>query len=248
MLLISMILGAGLLVQLVNQTGEEIRQSRAELLERENEDLLLPDMKISPPRQMYISYAPGNREIRFDTTFANVGEGPLELDGETDEAEGIITARQIIKRKDGGQEERLVGEFVFHPGHNHWHVDKYSNFQLWEYDERGEATNLLAETDKISFCIWDEHPYDLTLENAPQRRQYPFCVNSIQGNSVGWGDTYSPTTEGQSLNIQNIPDGKYLIRATVNVDNRILEKNYSNNVATLHIEIRGNNLEIIEGP
>jgi hypothetical protein len=73
-------------------------------------------------------------------------------------------------------------------------------------------------------------------------------LNNKQGNSVGWGDTYPAYLEGQELDITNVGDGKYMVRSSVNADKNIIESDYSNNGASLYIEIKGNNLEIIDDP
>ncbi len=63
---------------------------------------------------------------------------------------------------------------------------------------------------------------------------------------MGWGDTYPAKLEGQELNITGIEDGKYLIRSGVNVEGKILESDYTNNFASLYVEIKGNTLIILE--
>jgi hypothetical protein len=220
-------------------------KTKNEKIVQERKDLLLPDMKIHPPKQIYVSIEGSVKYIRFDTGFANIGEGPLELIGVTNPENNKTTATQVIYKEDGTKEEMLVGEFVFHPGHKHWHVEKYAQFQLWSYDANGEPTELKASTDKFSFCIWDEYKYDISLKGAPNVRQYPRCPKNIQGNSVGWGDTYPPALEGQELDISGVEDGKYMINSSVNAENRILESDYANNSAILYIELKGNRITIL---
>jgi hypothetical protein len=241
------VLGAGLLVRL-NQAANNIQKSRANVVPQEDENLLLPDLQISPPKDLSIQFKGGVRKIRFDTTFSNIGKGPLELIGATNDTGTKTVATQIINKTDGTVQAREVGEFVFHPGHKHWHLERYAQFQLWNFDMEGKPTQLVASTDKMSFCIWDEHPYDLKLEGAPQTRQYPRCLNDTQGNSVGWGDTYQSGLEGQEITITDIPNGKFLVRSVVNVDKKILESDYTNNEAFLFIELAGNGLRIVNGP
>src|SRR3989344_3223067 len=110
----------------------------------EKKALKLPDMKIMPPGTVYIESGGGVKKLRFDTYFINIGKGPLELRGDSDKERQVTTATQMIEKVDGGKEEVFVGEFVFHPGHNHWHVDKYAQFQIWRYNENGDLTDLLA--------------------------------------------------------------------------------------------------------
>ena len=255
------LLGVGLIFQVYLRSRPDVKESEGKSdtpatrnadknlkVAKANKDLMLPDMQVSPPKQLYITNSGGVKELHFNTTFFNIGKGPLELIGESREEEGVTIATQIIDKSDGTKEEMIVGEFVFHPGHDHWHVGNYAQFQLWRYDNSGNPTEMVASTDKYSFCIWDEHPYDISLEGAPKVRQYPRCPKNIQGNSVGWGDTYRADVEGQELDITGIEDGRYLAHSIVNAENTLLESEYANNTAALYVEIIGNSIRILDNP
>jgi hypothetical protein len=204
---------------------------------------LLPDLKILPTDELYIISANGSKTLRFSSAFINQGEGPFEISGRKEPEDELVTAIQVITNTDGSVVEKEFGKFVFHPDHNHWHIADYTVFELWSYGENGQKEELLASTNKISFCIWDEKPYDLNLERAPKTGRYPWCSdNDIekQGISVGWSDTYSAGTPGQELDITSIPDGDYLVRSEINPDKKILEKDYGNNESIDYIRISGN--------
>ncbi len=175
-----------------------------------------------------------------------MGTGELRLAGENDTKRGVTVTKQIIKKTDGGNQVREVGEFVFHPAHDHWHVEKYTQFQLWRIDDQRQPTELAATTDKISFCIWDETAFEPNIPNAAKTAVFPRCRNNIQGASVGWGDSYSADTQGQELDITNVPDGQYLVKSIINVDRNIKESNYDNNEVKLYVMIKGNQVSIIE--
>ncbi len=117
--------------------GKSADASKNLQIVQKNKDLLPPDMRIDPPKQLYLRVTNGVKKIRFNTTFYNVGKGPLELIGVPDEEKNVVVATQIINKIDGSKESMQVGEFIFHPGHNHWHVDKYAQFQVFTYDENG---------------------------------------------------------------------------------------------------------------
>ncbi len=180
--------------------------------------------------------------VRFTTTFVNQGKGPLEVLGKSDLEKNITKASQRILKTDGTFEERQLGEFVFHPGHEHWHIENYSLFEFWSVKEEGQRDKLLATTNKMSFCLWDEEAFDLNLGNAAQSQKYVSCNNEIQGVSVGWSDTYQASVEGQQLDISLVTDGSYLLRFVINPDRKILEADYSNNEVLLPIKIKGDNL------
>ena len=212
----------------------------------EYEDFLLPDMELIKTEEIYVAYENGSRQLRFDTTFSNVGDGPMELYGTPDAEKGVVVARQRLYKENGDFEEFQFGEFVYHPGHKHWHVNRYALFEVLSIDEEGEPVELLASTDKFSFCIWDEFVYDSSLDGHPSRREYLRCVNERQGNSVGWGDTYTANLEGQEVNIDDLENGVYMIRSTVNADSEIIEKDYTNNVYKTYIRLAEDNVDMID--
>lgn len=208
------------------------------------EDLLLPDLRLSPPGQLYITINNGTKKIRFTTSFINFGKGPLEISGRSDPQNQKTRASQKIFKADGTTLEREIGEFAFHPGHEHWHVENYTLFELWSLEENNERGRLVAATNKMSFCLWDEEVYDLTLENASQVQKYAGCNNETQGISVGWSDSYEADIEGQELDISSVQDGSYIVRSVINPDRKIWETDYNNNEAVLYIRISGNSLTI----
>ena len=205
--------------------------------------LLLPDIVPTTPLEIYIRNSAGKKTLRFSTTFYNQGQGPLELVGHTNKENNITYASQYIYEKGGAGLYRDIGGFVFHPPHTHWHVDQYVFYELWNVNDKGEANSLMARTDKMSFCIWDERAQDLKIADAPQARVYPrTCNGRQQGMSVGWSDTYSASIEGQELNITEIPDGIYIFRSIINPDKKIAETDYDNNQIDITIEIKGSSL------
>lgn len=212
--------------------------------QRQENNLLLPDLKLNPPGQLFIEESEEGRFILFDTAFINQGKGPLEVQGQPDDTGEKTKAVQKILKKDGTFEIRSLGEFILHPEHDHWHIEKYSVFELWSLKGGREKDKLLAATDKLSFCLWDEYEYDLKLENAPNERKYTgVCSNEVQGISVGWSDAYEADVEGQELNINDIPDGSYLLRSVINPDRKIVESDYNNNEATVIVKIEGADIE-----
>lgn len=207
---------------------------------------LLPDIVPTKPRELYIEYSGDIKNIRFSTTFINQGDAALELVGYHDPEQQRTRVTQKLFASDSTATERQVGEFVFHEGHDHWHTEKYIQFQLWSYNENLEPAELLATTEKMSFCIWDEEKQDFGLLNEAPERVYEGCNNSSQGISVGWSDTYTPDLEGQELDITNIPDGGYMVRTVVNPDNKILEKDYSNNVNAVFVVLSNDTITILD--
>lgn len=233
--------------QVAEKAKEMVTKTETEVQETLRTDLLYPDMIIVPPKQLYIARPSANiKTLRFSTTFANIGTGPLEIIGHHDLEQSKTFATQYIRKTTGGGEFRDIGEFIYHPEHNHWHVDEYVQYQIWTIKNGSERRDMVANTGKQSFCIWDEHTYDTKLPSAVKTRFYTSaCSRNTQGMSVGWGDTYQARVEGQVIDITNIPDGEYILYYEINPDKKIIEGNYDNNSGQQKISINGTTLRIL---
>lgn len=210
-----------------------------------SEVLLLPDLVVLPPEAIFIQFEQDQKMLRFETSFANMGEADLHLVGERDLDLEVVRAIQTFLTATGEERSEEIGQFVFHPGHEHWHLEEFAQYELWSDPQVGQG-ELVASAEKVSFCMFDYAPYDLTLPDAPQERQYPTCDTEVQGLSVGWLDAYQPALEGQALDITGLPDGRYRLRKLANPARHIIEGNYDNNEASVTIEISGTNVVILE--
>ena len=74
--------------------------------------------------------------------------------------------------------------------------------------------------------------------HAPLRPRRPARLALIQGISVGYGDEYEPNLEGQSLSLNGVEDGRYLLVHRVNVDRALRESDYGNNASSLLLSLR----------
>src|SRR5689334_5122929 len=95
---------------------------------------LLPNLRPLPALSPYFdtcdgpdegTRVPGTHCVRFGTQTANYGTGPLELrvrpgDPISNNKQKVY---QRIYRSDGSTYDRLAGEFVYHPQHNHFHFE-----------------------------------------------------------------------------------------------------------------------------
>jgi hypothetical protein len=125
--------------------------------------------------------------------------------------------------------------------HDHWHFEGFSIFELYSADGR----TLIASSDKQSFCMMDTARLISPPPNSPLTPAYPECDPVVQGLSVGWADIYDVTLPGQQIDIQSLPDGRYLVRQTADPINNILEKDETNNVMTYIVEVTGTRIVIV---
>ena len=203
--------------------------------------VLLPDLRTKLPSGLYIqTLENGDRLLRLANTIWNAGEGPLELEGFINAKSQKTLVKQHIYTADGGVLEHLVGEFVWHPTHNHWHFDDFTIYELWALDENGEMDRVVASSDKLSYCIIDTQIVDNKNPFYVPRRSYLDCGQRLQGLSAGWGDRYKASLDGQSLELNGLADGIYALVSTANPTGILLESDTDNNSATAYIEIHGN--------
>jgi glucose/arabinose dehydrogenase len=66
----------------------------------------------------------------------------------------------------------------------------------------------------------------------------PQLIGVKEGISVGYGDDYKANLEGQYLRLTGLPSGRYVLVHEVNADRRLHELDYSNNAASLLLELR----------
>jgi hypothetical protein len=186
-----------------------------------------------------VSKPGGGYEIRFSTGVGNAGMGPLHLyAGATypDDATQDVWQR-VMAQCDGVPTDRLVGRFEHHPGHNHFHIERFARYRLRVRPANNSVGPVVAQSDYTSFCILDVARYNSTLPGSPAVRVYSFCGAATQGISVGWNDVQSSGLSGQSIDLACVGNGNYWLEQEVDPDNQILEMNETNNVTRIAITI-----------
>ena len=196
--------------------------------------MLLPDLKPWASEELGFVYdwtIQGN-DLRLTTAMANIGTGVLELRG--GEAHGDTQdVYQRVYNSDGSFTDVLAGEFVYHPEHEHIHFDDFADFRLREVLPDGRVGDVVAATEKVSFCLLDVEQYDAS---GPASPHYLSCED-VQGISVGWADVYDRGLPGQSIEITNILDGEYWLEVVVDPHNRLIESDETNNVERILITL-----------
>lgn len=206
-------------------------------------DRLLPDLQTQPPSDLQLLYNSDTRRalIRFTNSIWNSGPGVLELVGVPDLAEEQIRVSQRVFSADREVfDDYVVGEFIYHDQHLHWHLEQFAVYELWSVDESGALEALVASGGKISYCVMDGALAEAELagQDTPTRPSYAHCEGDVQGLSVGWVDTYEYHLPGQWVEMTPLEDGLYAIVTTVNPDHLLYEADYHNNTGLTYFEIR----------
>ena len=121
----------------------------------------------------------------------------------------------------GGDGDLMVGDrsdpnnpyaafFEFAPCHGHYHIRDFSVYQLLNLDG-----SVAAAGHKQGFCFEDSFKYDGGKSNGYN------C--GFQGITSGWGDWYYKQLTGQWIDITGVPEGDYVVRATINEANIFYE-------------------------
>jgi hypothetical protein len=211
---------------------------------------LLPDLATVRILDVFLSVEAGAEVLRFSNAIANIGSGPLYVHSErylgtnTDGLKSKATQFFFDSRGDKVGENE-IGVFVFHPQHNHWHVEKVANYELYSAEDDGRGAKfgpLVTTSEKISFCLRD----DFSLHSGETSGYgnagfFTDCGGQFQGISPGWVDFYGATLAGQQFDVTGIPNGIYYLYSKANPSKRIKESNYDNNDTWVSLNILGDN-------
>lgn len=214
----------------------------------------LPDMRIIVPTTLIsigIDPNTGHRELRFTHETADVGAGPFEIDPHYNALTGVSTFTQAIYRSNGpgrwsfDRSVPLAADGVWHPPSDyafpltHFALDKYVNNTIG-------AT--VATSPKTDYCITG----DTQLSGVPNSPNQTFIPVSDCGDptaplgwSVGWADEYDQTDAGQPIDLTGVPNGTYILRATVDPYHVLTESNRSNDETDTVLDISGNNVTVV---
>ena len=208
--------------------------------------LLLPDLRTLEPSGLRISRfsSDGTKLLKLTNSVWNGGVGPLELIGGVDTGSGTQHVIQRILKDDGEYSEKSIGEFVFHPGHNHWHLDSFSVYELWTLQPNGMLDQVVATSGKVSYCLRDI--YRSAEAEQIDRAGFTSCPPVRQGLSVGWTDVYQYYLAGQSIDITGLKDGTYSLMSIADPFNLIQESDETNNGIVIYLEIREAKVTVID--
>lgn len=214
-------------------------------------NILYPDLVPLPASDMVVQTAEdGTIHLLFSTTYYNRGLGTLELRADPHTA-GIRAdlERDILQRvyhKDGGYEDSVVGTFLWHQEHLHYHYSDFITYDLTVVDgpANEELDGILV---KSTFCLRDISRVDIDIPNKPADAKYKICGKELQGVSVGWGDTYYYNYPAQDLDISSLSSGTYKLVFTANPERKLKEITLDNNVSsvTFRLDMESKTVEVL---
>lgn len=193
----------------------------------------------------------GEWAIRLDTVVANRGTAHLDLlgvpdQGSTESATAYQCVEWVHDRACSTREE--VGDFVWHPEHQHHHFEGFAKYELRTLNQRGmpimRKNGLVAGGNKVSFCLidYEEDSDEDTFMAGTGLTGWPgysTCVlgSGSQGISRGWRDVYGSSLRGQQVVVDGVPAGVYALVVVVDPDGRLSETNEDDNLLAIKLEL-----------
>ena len=121
---------------------------------------LYPDLRSAVPHHFTVQNNQQEEWLRFSNLIANTGQGGLRLRPEHDLQTNVTTGFQEVSDANGNiVVDQAVSEFVFHPQHNHWHMQAVATFEIrtaLDDGTRGRMGPVWAnQSQKTSFCLID---------------------------------------------------------------------------------------------
>lgn len=156
------------------------------------------------------------RVVRFGTRIANIGNQDLVVG--TPEMENPL--------------------WSWDPCHGHFHFQDYADYDLIDVS----TSSVLPIGSKNGFCVLDLETWDPNLATG----SCDFYTCEYQGISVGCADIYDSSLQCQWIDITGVEPGQYDVRVTTNPQSNIFELDYSNNSATVRIEIGETDIALAE--
>ena len=190
----------------------------------------------------------GRKWLHFTTSIANIGVGPMEIDGARFQG-GEWSAWQRIVRSDGSSYRVPMPSirFVYQGSedHGHWHIHGAARYELWHV---GKIAKIRT---KRGFCLYDSSLYRPRLPEAG-RSIYPRsgCGTKSSlyirtGVSVGWQDDYYWRITGQQMDVTNLPNGRYRLINRVDPRNLFRESNDGNNTTWVDLVIGDKSVKVV---
>ena len=206
------------------------------------------------------------RCLRFTSGPINLGVGPFDmrfsftednLSGAMDPI-GKGPMFQMLHFADGSTQLRRAGTYSFHYTHAHFHDDHVLDYQLFRFDPAHPRKLVKAGAGtKSGFCPANQlfgdwrsftqlAPDDVLGSGDSGAGNCQSFTDGLLGLSPGWGDVYRWQRPGQYVEFGTNGDGRYVVRATVDIENQILETSDADNSAYALVQVTGDRVQLLE--
>jgi Bacterial Ig domain/Lysyl oxidase len=214
----------------------------------------LPDLQIEVPTDaISIGTNPdtGDRQLQFTHITWDAGPGPFQIKPRYNRRTGVATFEQTIYKSRNGSSWRPASRVpvaengVFDPPSDYRFP--LTRFTLDQINPDGSPGSVVATSPKTDYCITAD-AYVGGVPDTPNSTSPPQsnCTNPHKalGFSVGWGDEYDQTDNGQPIDLTGVPDGTYVLHAMVDPLHVFTESNPDNDVTDTTLQISGDTVTV----
>jgi hypothetical protein len=215
-----------------------------------------PDMQLKVPVKdisIGTNSSNGHRQLQFTHVTWDAGTGPFEIDPVYNSVTGTARFYQAIYNSpSAGVWKRDHRVPLAVTGTFDWPSDyrfPLTRFALTGVKADGSPGKVVARSPKKDYCITG----DIKVGGVPDTPDQTFipesnCTNPSAplGWSVGWGDQYDQTDNGQPIDLTGIPDGTYDLRGIVDPEHVLTESNRSNDVVITKLSISGTGVSVLK--
>jgi hypothetical protein len=197
---------------------------------------LLPDLVPSPPDHVQMITTARGWKMQFSSVLVNIGAGDFLLRALRDPQSGEWDVEQVVPHAEAGAEVRATPARLVWAGdgHEHWHVQRVAINRLYRLDGSGNPVRGRSWVDsKVGFCFYDFIRHKPT---GPVEAEYKSESCGSEGSrrigmglSIGWADVYALNIPGQSIDVTDIPDGRYRLVARADEPGWFHESDTRNN-------------------
>jgi hypothetical protein len=218
-------------------------------------NITLPDMKVLvPAADISIATNPTShdRQLQFTHITWDAGSGPFEIDPTYNAQSGTATFMQAIyaMNKPGvwtlDHKVPIAATGVFDPPSDYQFP--LTRFTLNTVNAGGSIGGLVATSPKTDYCITGD-TFVGGVPNAPNSTTpvQSNCTDPTKplGWSVGWGDEYDQTDNGQPIDLTGVPDGTYVLEGIVDPEHVLTESDPTNDVVDTELQISGSTVTVL---
>jgi hypothetical protein len=202
---------------------------------------LLPDLTVAPLTGIVGGLTnDGRRTVRFSVMLVNQGAGDFVLRARRSNlmADDWRVIQRVPEAGGGYTETSSDATLVYGgDGHNHWHIREVESHTIEDLDG-----TVLGKVVKNGFCFFDTNAVQPDLPGAAPARVYASkgCGGQIDsavtmGLSVGWGDEYPWHLFEQEIDVTDLPEGRYRLRAVADPFGWFDELDKTNNEVVVDI-------------
>jgi Lysyl oxidase len=234
-------------VLVVSAVGVALGIAGLLLLRDDGPEELLPDLEQAVPTKLEIVEDGDSYRLVFTSAVVNVGRGPLLIEGSRPNRETpAMSIQQLVRRSDGSARvQPLPGELRYVESENEgrWELLDPALVEL----RTAADAELVSPGETAGLCLGDSSDADpeAAAEGEPERpvwtvdcgRGEPGLLTVREGLSPGFAAAGS-RAGGGSVEVTNVPAGRYVLVQQANPERAVVESDYGNNAASVLIQLR----------